>query len=219
MNNPNLDVLYVKLDKHIKLSQSYTEIKELSFIIKSCRLKPYLYIKGQERQKLTLQRWWFDEFGNSLKIIKNKRIKITYNDLSLDRSKIACTDLYYGLSLDKISKMSKLLYLCCAQDENIGHIYYFLAFLGIDNYLRCYLLFDGKCQAVSPLLLGIKNLKLIANNCDIKYFKKIENKENMPIPCLFSEAWLSFLPAGANFLALLKNQYENIYSIINKGNI
>src|SRR6185295_2676581 len=110
MSSSNIERLYAKIRQHILLAQSYTEIGELAFIIKSCRLKPHSHIFEGKNNKLTLHRWWFDEFGNSLKIVKNKRIKLIYNDLSLSRDRVVCTDLYRGLSIDRIAKTSKLIH-------------------------------------------------------------------------------------------------------------
>ena len=41
MKSPSLDRFYLQISKAILLAASFTEIEELSFIIKSCRLKPY----------------------------------------------------------------------------------------------------------------------------------------------------------------------------------
>jgi len=199
MKSPSLDTLYYQLNKHMLLAQSYTEINELFFIIKSCRLKPYSYVFEDRSPKLILHRWWFDEFGNSFKITTNKRIKIIYNDLALDKDSIICTDLYYGFSIEKVAKISKLGYFCWGKDEDFQKDCMMVAFLGIDNYLRTYLYTCGEWQQVSPLLLGLKNLKLIGKNKDIKYFQKLPIKENVPIPCNSAEAWLSFLPPHQDF--------------------
>jgi len=127
----SLDSFYKKIKRTVLLVEGYTEIKNLAFILTACRLKPIGL-----GSKLELHRHWVDEFGSSLKIIK-KKIQIVHNDLSIDREHLPCTDLYYGLSLERIVKMSKLSYLCYGQDED--EIYYIISFLGIDNYLRTYL--------------------------------------------------------------------------------
>lgn len=218
-NSSNIDRLYVDIRKHILLAQSYTEINELAFIIKSCRLKPYTYIFESKNNKLILHRWWFDEFGNSFKIVKNKRIKIIYNDLSLQKNKIICTDLYHGLSLDKISKTSKFMYLLSGKDDDCNENCFFITFLGIDNYLRSYMYLYGEWQHVSPLLLGMKHLKNIAKHLDIKHFHKLTNKENSSLPCVRVDEWITFMPACEDFLQELKKSYDLIFSFlnINKG--
>ena len=213
MKSPSLDALYITLHKHMLLAQSYSEVQELFFIIKACRLKPHDYVMGERSEKLLLYKWWFDEFGNSLHILKSKRLDIVYNDLKLDRNKIVCTDLYYGLYLDRVAKMSKLVYLCAGKDEDLLEDAFFLTFLGLDNYLRSYMFLHGEWRRVSPLLLGLKNLKMIARNSDIKYFRQFENKEDMPIACASAQQWLSFLPLSPSLLTQLDKQYERLLPI------
>jgi len=213
----SLDALYIQLNKHMLLAQSYCEIPELFFILKGCRLKPYEFV-FENNKKLVLHRWWFDELGNSLKITKNKKLEIQYNDLSLDREQIICTDLYYGLSLDKIAKMSKLAYLCAGPDEDTHQESYFLTFLGIDNYLRSYMYLYGEWQIISPLLLGIKNLRLLSRNSDLKYFRHFSNSKTLPIPCLFSESWITSMPPSEEFRSVLSKKYHTLLPILNYEN-
>lgn len=208
MKSHSIEWLHAKLDKQIKLAQSYTEIEELEFIIKACRLKPYDYIFEERSDKIALLRWWFDEFGNSFNISKKKQIRIIHNDLRLDRSKIICTDLYYGLSLDRVARMSKLVCLIAGKDEDLYQDCFLLTFLGIDNHLRSYLYWYGEWQTVSPLFMGVKALKLIKNHKDIKYFHQAGNKENSAIPCVSGETWLSYLPPSQGFLDIIKQQYN-----------
>lgn len=213
MKSPSLDSLYSQIDRHILLAQSYTEISELFFIIKACRLKPYSYVFEEKSEKLILYRQWFDEFGNSFNIDRNKRVKIVYNDLSLPRKSIVCTDLYYGLSLDRVAKMSKFCYLSFGKDEDWQQDCALITFLGIDNYLRSFMYLHGEWQQVSPLNLGMKHLKILSKNKDIKYFLKLDIKENSAIPCIISEQWLSFLPPHKEFLSRLNVQCNPVYSI------
>lgn len=215
MKSPSIEWLHAKIDKQIRLAESYTEVDGLGFIIKSCRLKPYDYVFEERVNKIILQDRWFDEFGNSLSI-KKKKIQITYNDLTLDKSKITCTDLYYGLSLDKVSKMSKLVHLVAGKDDDLYQDCFLLTFLGIDDHLRSYLYWYGEWQTVSPLIMGIKNLKAIAERTDIKYFQQIENKENSAIPCILGSAWLSSLPPSQSFLNTIKQQYDVLLPIFDK---
>lgn len=214
MRSPGIDRLHAQLNKHILLAQSYTEIDELSFIIRACRLKPHSFIFTDRSTKLVLHRWWIDEFGNSLKIIKNKKIKITFNDLSLDKSQIICTDLYYGLSIDKIAKMSKLVFLCVMKEEETYHNQLFITFLGIDNYFRTYVNLNGEWCQISSLYLGIKYLRKIVRNIDLKYYKELFIKEKAPLPCASSRAWLSFMPPSRDFLQLMAKEYDETLSFL-----
>jgi hypothetical protein len=216
MRSPSLERLYAQINKIILLAQSYTEVDDLAFIIRACRLKPYSYVFEERDNKITLHRWWFDEFGNSLKIVKNKRIKLVYNDLSLDRDKIVCTDLYHGFSMERLAKTSKLLHLCAGKDEDSLENCFFVTFLGIDNYLRSYMFLEDQWQQVSPLLLGMKQLKTIAKNRDIKYFREFSIKENLPLPCAHMKEWVTFMPASKDFLQLIRKEYDDTFSFLNK---
>ena len=214
MRSPSIEWLHAKLDKQIRLTESFTEIKGLEFIIKACRLKPYDYIFSERDSKITLHKWWFDEFGNSLTVTKAKKINITYNDLRLDKDNIVSTDLYYGLTIDNVAKMSKLVHLIIGKDEDLYQDCCLMTFLGIDDHLRSYLYWYGEWQIVSPLLIGLNGLKRIASHLDIKYCSQIENKENFAIPCISGQVWLSCLPAGPTFLSEIDKQSETIANVL-----
>ena len=78
MKSLSIDRLHYKLNKCILLAQAYTEIDDLYFIFKSCRLKPIDFFKAKT-YKTILYRTWIDEFNNSVNISNNKSIKIIYN--------------------------------------------------------------------------------------------------------------------------------------------
>jgi hypothetical protein len=196
----------------IELTESFTEIKNFSFIIKACRLKPQSFL-NTEKNVVKLYRWWYDDFGNSLKL-DTKVPKIIYNDLNLDRSRIFTTDLYYGLPISKITKFSKLTYICAGKDEDNYKECGLITFLGDDNYLRSYSLIDNEYEQVSPLTLGIDNLMFIANNKNVKYFCS-EKKLNIHVPCVLEKQWLSYMPVSDDFSYELKD-YDNIYNIFKK---
>lgn len=216
MKSYNLEEFYSKFRRHISLASSYTEIRELEFIIKACRLKPYNIIENKDN-KLVLHRWWFDEFGNSFKIVKNNRLKIVFNDLALDRSKIICSDLYYGLSIPKVIKMSKLGFFFFGKEEDLGTDCAFIALLGIDGYLRCFMYLHDIVQNVSPLYIGVNNLKFIYKNLDIKYFLNIKNIKDIPVPCTSCQAWLSYVPMSDDFNKIINLQNNSIIQIIKEN--
>jgi hypothetical protein len=214
MRSPSIEYLHAQLDRQIRLASSYTEVPELEFIIKACRLKPLDYIFEERNNKLILHKQWFDEFGNSLNILKKKRIQITYNDLKLDRKQIVCTDLYAGLSLERVAKMSRLTYIVLGKDEDTYQDCCLISFLGIDEHLRTYLYWQEEWQQVSPLLLGMKDLRALANKLDVKHFQMTENKEISAIPCLAEQTWLSYLPPSPAFLSELNKQSEMLAGIL-----
>jgi|SRR5579864_1551710 len=214
MRSPSIEWLHAKLDRRIRLASSYTDVPELEFIIRACRLKPYDYIFEEKGTKISLHKWWFDEFGNSLDIIKSKKIRIVYNDLRLDRKSVICTDLYAGLSLDRVAKMSRLAYIIVGKDEDEYQDCCLLTFLGLDEHLRTYLYWQGEWQQVSPLLLGMKDLKNLASKLDVKHYQMTENKEISAIPCISSQTWLSYLPPSPAFLSELNKQSEMLAGIL-----
>lgn len=212
MKNLTIDLFYNELEKHVLLVEAYTEIKDLALTIKACRLKPYGYFFEQKTAKIILYKWWFDEFNNSLKI-NNKNINIVYNDLSLNSENIICTDLYAGLSVEKVAKLSKLVYIACGKDEDLQQDYCHMTFLGIDNYFRSYTYIYGEWQKVSPLVLGIDKLINIIKHNDINYFKKLMPQENKIHPCPTVEEWLSSTTMISGFLDTINN--DIVKSIFN----
>ena len=202
----NTDYLHCKLSKQIKLAESYTEIKGLDFVIKSCRLKPYDYLFLKKSPNIVLYKWWIDEFGNSFIIDDDKKIKIIFNDLRLNRKKITCTDLYNGLSINKISKISKLVYVYSGKEEDLNTEFAIIGFLGIDNYLRCFTNLYGQWLHISPLYLGLNNLLELSNNLDIKYFININNNDNYLNTCEDGKAWISCMPVNEDFISIIDKE-------------
>ena len=212
MRNHSLDSFNNLIDKHIRLAQSYSEIEELSFIIKSCRLKPHNYFFGDKTTKLVLHKKWFDEYGNTLKIY-NKKATLINNDLRLDRSKLCCSDLYYGLSIDAVIKMSKIAYIAVGKDEDLLRDCFVFSFLGIDDYLRTYIYVYGEWQQISALFLGFTVLKTIYKYKDIEQFLELEIEENMPTPCISASAWITSLPVSKSFLHSIRDNSDLLSQI------
>jgi hypothetical protein len=212
MKNLSLESIHYHIRKQILLTESYTEFSGLSFIIKACRLIPKDYLEDRN-PKIVLKRHWVDEFGNSLHINKNKKIKLTYNDLTLDRSKINCTDMYYGLSIENVIKISKLGYFCAGFDDESLEERNYICLLGVDNYFRTYL-FDGEWSQVSTLHLGMSNLKLITKKIDIKYFLQFNDLKKMPFPCSRANQWLTILPASDACLGVIGKDYPNLLNVL-----
>ena len=197
----SIEHIHSKLDKQIRLVSSYTEIKSLDFIIRSCRLRPNKF--SLKKNFLVLEKWWRDEFQNSL--IINKSPSIIFNDLRLKPTVI--TDLYFGLSINNVTKISKLLCLIIGKDtENIQ--YFLVSFLGLDNHFRTYLIIDGECQPISPLTMGLELLEIIDNHKGMTSYIKIDNLKHSIISCESEEVWLSYLPANGKFIELIKENYN-----------
>lgn len=206
MKSPSIDSFYIDINDHINLVESYTEINNIATIIKACRLKPHDYLFKQKTNKIKLFKWWIDEFNNSLYL--NKEIDIVYSDLK--SNKTISTDLYYGLSINKIVNISSLAYICAGKDEDTYKDFAIITFLGLDNYLRSYMFMYGEWAQVSPLLIGIDNLQNLFKGVGTSYFQKLKNKKNSGMPCEEIETWLTSLPVSDDFIADLNKQYENI---------
>lgn len=206
MKSPSIDSFYIDINDHVNLVESYTEINNIATIIKACRLKPHDYLFKQKTSKIKLFKWWIDEFNNSLYL--NKDIEIVYNDLK--SNKTISTDLYYGLSINKIVAISSLAYICAGKDEDTYEDFAIITFLGLDDYLRSYMFMYGEWTQVSPLLIGIDNLQNLFKGVGTSYFQKLKNKKNSGMPCEEIETWLTSLPVSDDFITDLNKQYENI---------
>jgi len=197
LSNYLAEEYFEKIKPEINLVSSYLEDKDIKEIILKCRLKPYKYNAGFNR-KLNLKTHWVDEFGNSL-IIEDKKINILENDLSLEDKNIKYTDLYFGLSIDKICKISKMLYIAFGKDEDFNQDYYVFNFYGMDNYFRTFVIYNGQIERKSPLCLGIKNLKKIIHNLDVKIYNKLPKENGIIYPCSKWNEWITSLPIHAIF--------------------
>lgn len=219
MKSPNLDRFYLNINKTILLFQSYLEMPEIGFIIKSCRLKPYSFFFENNKNKLSLQSKWFDEYGNSLTILKKKKVKIICGDLQIDKSKIlCCTDMYSGLTINNVAKISKTILVNYGYDDEFYQDCFLISFLGIDNYLRTYLYMFGELKQISSLLIGLRNLKSIHIN-SVNDFREFKIKENNVLPCQEYKTWLSSLPMSEEFSNILEKQCPIAFQTIktNKG--
>jgi hypothetical protein len=171
-------------------------------------MKPCDYVmRGGKKIPTTLQRHWIDEYGNSLHI-EGKEVKLTLNDLSLKRNKIISTDLYYGLTLDRVIKMSKTMYLCAGKDEDLQQPCYWLTLIGLDNYARSFLFLYGEWGQVPTLMLGLERLTMLAQHLDLQYMKLLPDCKNYPIPCQRAWECVSLLPATTSLLDEIRKEDE-----------
>jgi len=208
VKNLNITQLYNKINKSILLLEAHTEIKNLSFIIKACRLTPWITTNNNlvGSGKIVIYSQWIDEFNNSVEIDKKNKICITYNNLRINSSYGICTDLYAGLPLFKIIKISKLMHLYIGYDDN--KIFCCITLVGIDNFFRTYIYQEHQWIQVSPLVLNVTRLFQIHDHLDIKFFLKFHKKNNIFFPCETGEEWISFLPASEKFITTLAKKYD-----------
>ena len=166
-----IEELYAKIADWFSVLEGYMDDKNIGAVFRMCRLKPY----DLAGSKSKFSDRWIDEFGSSVRI-EDKKLRVVRHDLSIDKQ-IRTTDLYGGLSISKTAKISNMAYI--SKDM--------LAFLGIDGYLRAFVLVDvwRKC---SPLLIGFDILKVIVDNADISY------------ACEKEGYWLTVMPVSKKLI-------------------
>ena len=205
----DLSTFYSIIDNKIKIISSYLQDDDFYFILKSCRLKPYeLFYSYNEGKKIKYSKKWFDEFGSTLNI-KNKKVKIKYNDFDIDSSKINITDFYYGLDLDNIIKISKLCYYSKSIDC-FGNINYVVCFLGIDGYLRAFMLYLDEITKISPLYLGLDILKEISRYKDAEDFYTLVYNKEIITPFNITNSYIFSLPIHNTLFDTIYSTDEHI---------
>jgi hypothetical protein len=202
------DIFY----KFILIAQAYSEIPELSFIIKSCRFRSNIILTSESR--ITAHKKWIDDWGNSINLSKNK-IKVIFNDLLINKENLFSTDLYSGLDLERVIKISTLAFIGLGRDDDLNKNCCLLSFFGIDRFFRTFLLLYDEWKKVAPILIGVHNLRKIYENLDLKNYIQIKNKENI-LPCVEGKSWLSCLPASEEFIKLVESESGFNLTILGK---
>lgn len=193
--------LAFKLQKQAKLCSVVFKDPYLETIINFCRLKP---INPKSHLKKTnVVDIWIDEFGNSIKLTKKEK-QIKLNDLSLDRSKIINTDIYCKLPIEKISRISRMLFAFAGKEEDFQSKHFILGFVGIDDVLRVFCCIYNEVFAIPPLSLGYRILRLIAKNFNCDDIKQFKNNKDVLYPCSGKKCFLGPLPAGPDLKVLLE---------------
>jgi hypothetical protein len=151
-----IEELYIRIKKLFGVVDGYLDNKALGSIFKMCRLKPLDVLLAKDKSpKTNLYTHWVDEWHNSLMITSNKRIRLVMNDLSIPIP--VKTDIYGGLSIGRTARISKLVYATPGCE--------WVAFLGIDNYLRAFIRMD-EYEPCSPLSLRMEHLYRLEEHKD-----------------------------------------------------
>lgn len=207
MKNISIDHFYKKIENRIKLVSAYLEDDSFNFIIPACRLKPYSIIFEKGGSKTQMEWLWCDEDCNSLKII-GKDIKIIMNDLSINRSKLICSDMFAGLNIKQISANSKLAFILVGKEEDSDTDHYIVSFLRNDNFLSTFIYVFGVWESYPSLILGKKILTKIYKYAEIKENIKIDNTEiDTVFPCIKYDCWISKWPAEQSFITNIGNDF------------
>ncbi len=201
---------YYKIYRQLNLIESYSEIKNIDKIIRMCRLKPLDYQKAVKIDNLFFYRTWFDELGSSVCFNETKGFLIKLNDLNINHNKMTCTDLYYGLDLYQIKKISKLALFTIGKDEDLNQDFCIISYLGIDNFLRTYLYMYHEWNPISSLILGLDNLQEIAD-FNLKEYEIRELNNKISCPCINQKTWLTCLPMRDN---VITSEYQYLKPVI-----
>ena len=208
-SNVSLEEFYKKLYKSIRYIAAYLEDKQLIFLIKGCRMKPCSIMYDSFNYKRKLHMNWFDEFGSSIEVRKNKSVCAKLNDLTLDRSKIINTDLYSNLNIKEIARMSKFVFLAVGKDD-IGNGCHWIIFLGKDNYFRTYMYLEGEWMKASTLNLGVKTIKRIILYAGKNKTLRFIIDKDIAGPCQIEESWLSCWPPKDDLIAEMSSEGKEI---------
>lgn len=191
----NLNTFYENKYQFVKKAAAFAEDKKLAFALRSCGLIPYELIHSDLKKKIYIR--WCDSFKTSLEIIGSKKYNITFNDLTLTK-KIINTDLFYYYNIRQLMKLSKYLILYKSNDVWFTHFYC------NDNYIRSFY-YDNQHYKISPLTLGLKNIKLF----NTKYFLGSQELVAFKADFIFDieKAWMVSLPFTRSFINEL-NMYD-----------
>ncbi len=213
----NLIQFYNKIKKHIAFASINMNDASIDFIIKCCRLKPYnlLFNKSKFSYSFYIENKWIDEFGNSIYFTKNKKIKVKINDLQIDKSQLINTDMFFAQSIKTTAKNSKIVCVVIGKDEDTNSEYYQLLFLGNDNFLRGYYYIYGRWHRnISPLEFGIKTIRYMAVNLNIKTFAKLPKIIKPIFACSKYDVYIGALPAQKTFANLINRKSKILTNII-----
>lgn len=212
-----LDEFYLRHAGYVEAVAGYCEDRRLPMILKGCRMRPETSLHKPLSVTPILDKWWFDDFGHSLKLRRYDNIHVTYNDLRLPRNKIVRTDLFAKSSIKDLFTISKLLYIVSGTEPTTGEPVYILTFLGKDNYFRTrvfsHQIWDTE---ISSLYLGLNILKFITENHAIRYYLDVDNIQGrLPsYPVANVRQWITHLPAHPRFVSMLRSEVQGLVETI-----
>lgn len=214
LQNISIESFYVDFEKHVQLVEAYTEKDGVAFLIRMCRLRPYDIVYKKYSEELILHRHWIDEYGNSLFILNKRNFSIKLNDLNLDRAKLVNSDLYGQLTVDRVLKISKVVYSLFGRDEDFLAPHAVIASLGLDDFCRAFVYYCGEWKAYPPLYLGAWLLRKIGQVPEEKGFRKLFNSKPLIYPCAEQIGCIGLWPPSNQFISFLQGQDETIISTL-----
>jgi hypothetical protein len=145
-NKKSVDIysLYDRLDRSIKVLSANIKDKNMIHLIKACRYKPLKFLSNKKTNEL-LYTDWIDEFNHVISFSKKRGRFTQFKDYYyLNAERNITTDMYYGLDVYKIHKISTRVYCVTGFSEIDDSLNIYLCFLGIDGFLRAFWYFDGE---------------------------------------------------------------------------
>jgi hypothetical protein len=172
------------------LTASYLEDKTVAEIIMYCNLEP-----KRERSYFEFKpnSSWVDSYGCQIYLKKNKK-EVLFTNINL----INNYDIYAGLNLDQLLKITDKICIVKGIDEDFNKEFVYYNCLCVDKKIRSYLVYNEKIYKTSPLYLGYEALyEFIKNKNIIHWYSK---ESNIFIPCLNQKIYYSCYPLPKDLL-------------------
>ncbi len=96
------------------------------------------------------------------------------------------------------------------KDEDTLKPHSILSFLGLDNFLRTFVLLYGEWKEYPSLYLGMDVLQDIFLYRNIVNYKEIKKQFPVIYGCEDQRAWLSSLPLSDNFISIMGNENNSL---------
>jgi hypothetical protein len=194
MKTQSIHIFHQKLEKQIKLVAEHChQRKLLTWAIPACRLRPIEFYTKEWNWNLNFYRWWVDEWGNSLKVLGARELRIVPYDTELRKVRLTSSDLYEQLSAAQLLRISRKLLILTGKEEDLQTDHYLLVFYGLDGYLRAHSYLHGEWQIVPPLLLGKPIWQKIFEGLE-QEDQEMQYGEMVLFPCTQQKVWLISCP-------------------------
>jgi hypothetical protein len=200
-----IDRLHINIHSSIELAAALMKMPCIADIIRLCQMTPKnlidknhsneLYYNSDVKTTSHYYSHWVDPFGHVMKLNKSHGwFEIQPYIIGARSENIYNRDMYAGLSIAKIAKISKFIDILFGKDIDLEEDYIVLTFLGIDDKLRTYVYIYGEWESYPSLLIGSKALRDISENKAMSEFKEIRAARRIIYECSSQKRWLSALP-------------------------
>jgi len=157
-----------KINRQLKIVSGYLEDNLYFNLIKGCRLKPVSVFSKNFSYNPKFENIWIDEFGNTLNI-KEKSIVENDKNYKFDLIK---TDLWFNRDVIDILQNSLVAYVCLGYKNNTKT--YEILCLGIDYFLRGFIISSNESKIYPPLLFKERNIRSLYVNLQTDNIIKLD---------------------------------------------